>query len=82
MGPLPPIGDLSAAELIQAMRRDKKVVAGKLHFVLPTGIGSTRVVTDVTCRGAHGGVDGDRSSRLTGAVSRIRCSLSLAISIL
>ena len=48
MGPLPPIGDLSAAELIQAMRRDKKVVAGKLHFVLPMGIGSTRVVTDVT----------------------------------
>jgi 3-dehydroquinate synthase len=48
MGPLPPTGDLSAAELIQAMRRDKKVVAGKLHFVLPDGIGSTRVVTDVT----------------------------------
>ena len=48
MGPLPPTGDLSAAELMQAMGRDKKVVAGKLHFVLPTGIGSTRVVTDVT----------------------------------
>jgi 3-dehydroquinate synthase len=48
MGPLPPTGDLSAVELLQAMGRDKKVVAGKLHFVLPTGIGSTRVVTDVT----------------------------------
>jgi 3-dehydroquinate synthase len=48
MGPLPPIADLSVAELLQAMGRDKKVVAGKLHFVLPTGIGSTTVATDVT----------------------------------
>jgi 3-dehydroquinate synthase len=48
MGPLPPIGDLAAADVIQAIGRDKKVVAGRLHFVLPAGIGSTRVVTDVT----------------------------------
>jgi 3-dehydroquinate synthase len=48
MGPLPPLGDLSAGDLIQAMSRDKKVVAGTLHFVLPAGIGATRVVTDVT----------------------------------
>jgi 3-dehydroquinate synthase len=47
-GPLPPIGDLSASELVSAIGRDKKVVAGKLHFVLPTSIGSTKVVTDVT----------------------------------
>jgi 3-dehydroquinate synthase len=48
MGPLPPIGDLPVAELIQAMGRDKKVVAGTLHFVLPAGMGSTTVVTNVT----------------------------------
>jgi 3-dehydroquinate synthase len=48
MGPLPPIGDLPVAELIQTMGRDKKVVAGTLHFVLPDGIGKTKVVTDVT----------------------------------
>jgi 3-dehydroquinate synthase len=48
MGPLPPIADLVASELIQAIGRDKKVVAGKLHFVLPTSIGTTTVVTDVT----------------------------------
>jgi 3-dehydroquinate synthase len=48
MGPLPTCGDLSAAELLRAMTHDKKVVAGKLHFVLPTSIGSTTVVTDVT----------------------------------
>jgi 3-dehydroquinate synthase len=48
MGPLPPIADLAASELIQTMGRDKKVVAGTLHFVLPDGIGATKVVTDVT----------------------------------
>jgi 3-dehydroquinate synthase len=48
LGPLPPIADLPASELIQAISRDKKVVAGMLHFVLPAGIGSTTVVTDVT----------------------------------
>jgi 3-dehydroquinate synthase len=48
MGPLPPVADLSLGELIQAMGRDKKVVGGKLHFVLPAGIGATTVVTDVT----------------------------------
>jgi 3-dehydroquinate synthase len=48
MGPLPPVGDLSAGDLLQAMGRDKKVIAGTLHFVLPQGIGATTVVTDVT----------------------------------
>lgn len=48
MGPLPPVGDLPASEVIRAMGRDKKVVAGLLHFVLPSSIGTTAVVTDVT----------------------------------
>ncbi len=48
MGPLPPVGDLRAGEVTEATRRDKKVLAGRLHFVLPTGIGSTTTVTDVT----------------------------------
>ena len=30
------------------MRHDKKVVAGTLHFVLPTAIGATTIVDDVT----------------------------------
>lgn len=50
MGPLPPVADLSAAEALDVMRRDKKVIGGKLHFVLPTSIGTTSVVTDVTER--------------------------------
>ena len=48
MGPLPPVADLSSAQVLDAMSRDKKVVAGQLHFVLPTSIGATAVVTDVT----------------------------------
>ncbi len=48
LGPLPPISDLSAAQMIEAIRHDKKVVAGTLHFVLPTAIGAWAIVDDVT----------------------------------
>ena len=48
VGPRPAIADLSAAACVAATSRDKKVLAGTLHFVLPTGIGQTKVVTDVT----------------------------------
>ena len=48
MGPLPPVADLSAAEVVDATRRDKKVIAGRLHYVLPTAIGTATTVTDVT----------------------------------
>jgi 3-dehydroquinate synthase len=47
LGPLPPIADLSAAAILEAMQHDKKVVAGTLHFVLPTAIGATAIVDDV-----------------------------------
>ena len=48
LGPLPSVGDLSAQALVEAMRRDKKVRDGRLHVVLPAGIGATRIVDDVT----------------------------------
>jgi 3-dehydroquinate synthase len=48
MGPLPPVSDLSAADIVEATKRDKKVLAGKLHFVLPTSIGSATTVADVS----------------------------------
>jgi 3-dehydroquinate synthase len=48
LGPLPPINDLSTAQILEAMRHDKKVIAGRLHFVLPTAIGATTIVDDVT----------------------------------
>jgi len=48
LGPLPPIADLSSAQILEAMHHDKKVVAGRLHFVLPTAIGATAIVDDVS----------------------------------
>ena len=48
LGPLPPIGDLPIAEVLDAVRRDKKVVHGTLHFVIATEIGATMTVDDVT----------------------------------
>lgn len=56
MGPLPPVGDLEAAQVVEAAKRDKKVIDGTLHFVLPGPIGATVIATDVT------------SAELTGAL--------------
>ena len=50
MGPLPPIADLPASQTSDAIRRDKKVIAGKLHFVLPVAIGKVEIVDDVSQR--------------------------------
>jgi 3-dehydroquinate synthase len=48
LGPLPPVGDLSTKEVLEAVRHDKKVVSGTLHYILCTGIGSWTTATDVT----------------------------------
>ena len=40
--------DLEFEELYDFMKRDKKVKAGKIRFVLPTRIGETEIVDDVT----------------------------------
>ena len=48
MGPLPPVADLAVADALEAMRQDKKIVEGRLHFVLPTAIGAWAIVDDVT----------------------------------
>lgn len=50
LGPLPPVADLSIPDLLAAVRHDKKVTDGQLHFVLPTGIGSATVAADVSDR--------------------------------
>jgi 3-dehydroquinate synthase len=47
LGPLPPVSDLSTREVLDAVRHDKKVVNGTLHYVLCTAIGSWTTVTDV-----------------------------------
>ncbi len=52
-GRLPAVADLRAAELIAAAARDKNIVDGRLHFVLPTAIGRVAIVTDVTADELH-----------------------------
>lgn len=47
LGPLPSVADLKAGDLLDAMRHDKKVVNGRLHFVLTPRIGETQIVDDV-----------------------------------
>ena len=48
LGPLPPVADLAKADILDAMKHDKKMIAGRLQFVLPTAIGATAIVDDVT----------------------------------
>jgi 3-dehydroquinate synthase len=48
LGPLPPVGDLSITETLEAIRRDKKVIDGRLHFVIAIQIGATMTIDDVT----------------------------------
>jgi 3-dehydroquinate synthase len=48
LGPLPPLGDLAAPAIVEQMRRDKKVLDGRLHMVLPGAIGTASIVDDVT----------------------------------
>ena len=48
LGPLPPIADVAVTQIVDAMQHDKKIVSGRLHFVLPTAIGATTIVDDVT----------------------------------
>jgi 3-dehydroquinate synthase len=48
MGPLPPVGDLTAAQVVQTMRRDKKVLNGRLRFIVTPKIGEAAVIDDVS----------------------------------
>lgn len=48
LGSLPPVADLPIRGILDAVKRDKKVVNSRLHFVLCTSIGTTDVVDDVT----------------------------------
>ena len=47
------IAGLLGVPYFEAMRHDKKVVAGRLHFVLPTAVGATTIVDDVTEKEIH-----------------------------
>ena len=64
LGPLPPIVDLSVNEVIQAIRRDKKVVSGKLHFVIAIQVGATMTIDDVTEDELTGSARAARAERI------------------
>jgi len=46
-GPLPAIADLQPERLLARLSLDKKTLQGKVHFVLPTGIGSVKVMSGI-----------------------------------
>ena len=48
LGPLPPIADLSSKDVLAAIKRDKKVVDGTLHFIAASDRGKTVELTDVS----------------------------------
>ena len=48
LGPLPSVSDLSMTQLLEAVRRDKKVLKKQLHMVFPTRLGDAIIVDDVT----------------------------------
>jgi len=47
VGALPPIRGLREEKVLGLLPRDKKTVGGKIHWVLPEGIGKVRVMPDV-----------------------------------
>jgi 3-dehydroquinate synthase len=48
LGPLPAVTDIPMPDVMDAIRRDKKVVNGRLHFVIAIDIGATMTIDDVT----------------------------------
>ncbi len=46
-GPLPSANDLNAVRLMTRLPGDKKALQGKVHFVLPTGIGEVKIVSGI-----------------------------------
>src|SRR5207249_1508647 len=50
LGPLPLVTDLRIKDALGAVQLDKKIVNGRLHFVLADGIGATTIVSDVTTK--------------------------------
>jgi 3-dehydroquinate synthase len=48
VGPRPPVSDLPAPKVLDALARDKKARAGRVPFVLPTGIGRVEIRDDIS----------------------------------
>ena len=48
LGPLPSVADISSKDVLAAIKRDKKVVNGTLHFIAASSRGQTIELTDVS----------------------------------
>lgn len=48
MGPLPSVADLTTDQALDTMRHDKKIVSGRLKFVIARSIGTAEVIDDVS----------------------------------
>ncbi len=46
-GPLPSVNDLHPDRLLARLSQDKKTMQGKVHFVLPTSIGTVKVMSGI-----------------------------------
>lgn len=46
-GPVPSAADLNPDHLLQRLGSDKKTIQGKVHFILPTAIGNTKIVSGI-----------------------------------
>ncbi len=44
-GPIPPLDGISPENLVARLSKDKKTLAGNVHFVLPEAIGQVRIVS-------------------------------------
>ncbi|TAM84762.1 MAG: 3-dehydroquinate synthase [Acidobacteria bacterium] len=62
IGPLPSLRDLSPAKIGKLFSRDKKAVAGQIHWVVPEKIGRVRIVSGVPIEAA---VEAFRSVQLS-----------------
>lgn len=47
VGPLPPLGKIDFAKVLELFSKDKKTVGGQIHWVVPEKIGKVRVVAGV-----------------------------------
>jgi len=66
IGPLPSISDLAPARIRKLFTRDKKAVAGQIHWVVPEKIGKVSVVRDVPIEAATEALRGVQQSELHG----------------
>ena len=65
--------------MLEAMQHDKKIVAGTLHFVLPTAIGATTIVDDVTEKEMKARAEDGRVREVERRLARGRIPCSFAM---